>query len=149
MSIGFDIKLKHLCKARPTSNLSQLTPVLPKPGPTQTRPTQTGPSNSANEQCIALATAAAQRHSAHAAAAATKFVQNRECKPIAAHPDGVPECDCATVDVGDLIGDAELSHRRNTHGSKRLVEFEQIDITNSLSHPRQCLENGPAGLMQQ
>ena len=77
---------------------------------------------------VALTAAAAQRGGAEAATATAQLVQERERQPVAAHADRVTEGDGATVDVDDLVADAELGHRGDADGGERLVDLEQVDV---------------------
>ena len=38
------------------------------------------------------------------------------------------EGDCTTVDVDDVVGNAEILHRCEADGGERLVELEEIDV---------------------
>ena len=82
---------------------------------------------------VALAAAAAQRGRAEAAAAAPQLEQEGEGHAGAGHADRVAEGDGAAVDVGDLVGDAEVGHRGDADGGERLVELEQVDVADRLA----------------
>src|SRR5947199_4862481 len=82
---------------------------------------------------VALGAAAAQGGSAGAATAATQFVDQVQEDAVAAHPDGVAQGDGAAVDVGDLVGDAQVVHRRQADGGEGLVELEEVDVGDLLA----------------
>src|SRR5205823_14243376 len=81
---------------------------------------------------VALAAAAAEGSSAGAAAAAAQLVDEGEQHTVAGHADGVAEGDGAAVDVDDVVADAEVVHRRQTHGGKGLVQLEEVDVLHVL-----------------
>src|SRR3954454_24860886 len=82
----------------------------------------------ADDRGVALAATAAERGGADPTAAATELVDERQNDARARHADGVTECDRATVDVHDVVGDAEVLHRRDTNGRERFVQFEEVDV---------------------
>ena len=52
------------------------------------------------------------------------------------HADRVTERDGAAVHVDDVVGDAEVVHRREADRGERLVELEQVDVGDL--HARPC-----------
>ena len=52
----------------------------------------------------------------------------REHDARARHADRVTERDRAAVHVDDVVGDAEVAHRRDPDRGERLVELEEVDV---------------------
>src|SRR5437588_67413 len=77
---------------------------------------------------VTLTTTTTQRRGARAAAPPAELVDQREHDACTGHADGVTERDRATVDVGHLVGDAEVGHRRDADRSERLVQLEEVDV---------------------
>ena len=71
----------------------------------------------------------------------------REARP--GHPDRMAEGDRTAVDVGDLVGDAELGHRGDADCGECFVELEQIDVANRLADLVQRNLDGARRLMEQ
>src|SRR5439155_13223319 len=59
------------------------------------------------------------------------------------------EGDRPAVDVGDLVGDAEVGHRRQPDGRERLVELEQVNIADLLADLLERSLDGPRRLREQ
>src|SRR5437763_10225600 len=98
---------------------------------------------------VALAAAAAEGSSAGPAAAAAQLVDQGEQHPVARHPDGVAEGDGTTVDVDDVVADAEIVHRRQPHGGEGLVELEEVDVLHVFADLGERRLDGPRRLVQQ
>src|SRR5579875_3005711 len=85
------------------------------------------------EQGVALAAAAAQRSRAGATAAPLELEREGERKPCAGHPDRVAERDRTAVHVDDVRREAELLHRLQADGRKRLVDLDQVEVAHLLA----------------
>src|SRR4051812_6678326 len=105
------------------------------PNPSATSPGIRPPSRSQglDEEGVALAATAAEGRRAQAAAAALELVEDGEREAGARHADRVAEGDGPTVDVDDVVGDAEIVHRRQPDGGERLVDLEQVDVADRLA----------------
>src|SRR5688500_13409820 len=106
-------------------------------------------SGALEEDGVALAATAAEGCGAEAAAAALQLVEDRERDAGARHADRVAEGDGAAVDVGDLVGDAELGHRCEADGGEGLVELEERHVADRLAGPVERPEDRPRGLVEQ
>ena len=75
-----------------------------------------------------LATATAQGGGAEAPPRRLEFQGQRQDHPRPGHPQRVPECDRTTVDVDDVLGDAQLVGRGQADRRERLVDLEQVEV---------------------
>ena len=91
-----------------------------------------------DDERVALPTTPAERSDADTAAPALEFVGEVDGDSSARHADRVPECDGTAVDVDDVGGDTQVSHRCNGDGGERLVELEKVDIVEGESRPFEC-----------
>src|SRR3954471_17750758 len=82
----------------------------------------------AQQQCVSLTAAAAQRRSPQAAAAALELIgkRNRESGPGRA--DRMSERDGAAIDVDPLRVDAEQSRRVDGDRRERLVDLDEVEV---------------------
>jgi hypothetical protein len=66
--------------------------------------------HSANKKGIALSAATAQGSCAHATTTTLQFMQQGECKSVAAHTNWVTKRNCSTVHIHDVIRNSEFAH---------------------------------------
>src|SRR5436309_16131901 len=85
------------------------------------------------DDCVALAAAAADRGAAEAAPAPTQLVDQGADDARAGGADRVSEGDRAPVHVDLVLFDAEHSHGVDRHRGERLVDLPEVDVLRRLA----------------
>src|SRR5690606_36255005 len=102
---GVAVRGKQWCEPRVVTVARRRQPPI-------VRRLRSGGSEGLDDQGVARAAATAERGGAGPATTALELVEQRQGDAGARHADRVAERDRAAVDVGDLVGDAEVLHRR-------------------------------------
>src|SRR4051812_43649366 len=87
-----------------------------------------GSSDELDDGGDAHAAADAERGQAALELTTLELVDQRAEDHRAGRTERVAHRDGTAVDVGDLRGDAEVAHEAHRHGSKGLVDLEQVDV---------------------
>ena len=92
-------------------------------------------SEGANERSVALATTAAQCRGTKTPTPPMQLVDQCQRKAAARHPDGVTNSDGAPIPVHEVVADVELTDRGQPDSCERLVDLEEIDISDGHTSP--------------
>src|SRR6266508_3539814 len=87
----------------------------------------------ADDQGVALAATPAQGRATEVNTAPPHLVHQREGQPAPAHPDGVPQGDCSTVHVDDLVVHPEHPRGVQRYRGERLVDLHQPEVVGVLA----------------
>src|SRR5215212_6758085 len=79
-------------------------------------------------------TADAQRGDAALQILRFKRMQQRHDQACAGGADGMAERTGAAIDIQSVAGDTQIALRRHRYHRERLVDLEQIDVTNAPAH---------------
>src|SRR5690606_21582418 len=111
---------------RPRPPRPRAVPVSDGPGPD-------GPASDLEQDGVALPATAAEGRSSEASAATLQLERGVQGDAGSGHAERVPDGDGAAVEVGDLVGDAELGHRGQADGGEGLVQLEEVDVGDRLA----------------
>src|SRR6476661_4582270 len=103
---------------------------------------RTGSGQALDDHGHALAAADAHRLDAERLVRLLEAVDQGGHDAGTGHAERVTEGDRPTVDVELVVGDAEVTGRRDDLGGERLVDLEQVDVVDGLAGTPQRLLDG-------